>query len=217
MRWSIGNYQKSETTTWFKSHLCWIFARHVVEFSFLSHSKNTKVSWRSPWGFWSKFFWALPPLPRIKSWVHAWGQFLKHWLASGTLCNYCTCEWKLAKGPGALADFDLWALTTPPFTSQFQLASAHKSFKKLAPGMNPHSFRMQITSQRLSATCLDTQRCCDCYLLCPACSTSSVAVWQRRHLCVKGATGMFTSAGQWTSSRPKERLKYSGSPFSSNP
>ncbi len=36
------------------------------------------------------------------------GQFLKHWLASVTLRNCCTCEWKLVKGPGAFKDFGLW-------------------------------------------------------------------------------------------------------------
>ena len=60
------------------------------------------------------------------------GHFLKHWLASGTLHNYCTCEWMLGKGPGAFADFDLCALTTLPFARQFELASARKLFKKLA-------------------------------------------------------------------------------------
>ncbi len=34
---------------------------------------------------------------------------------------------------GSFADFDLWALTNPPFASQFQLAGAGKSFKKLDP------------------------------------------------------------------------------------
>ena len=71
-----------------------------------------------------KGLWKVVALPR--------GQFLKHW-ASGTLRNYCTCKWKLAKGPRAFVDFDLWALTNPPFASQFQLASARKWFKKLAP------------------------------------------------------------------------------------
>ncbi len=70
----------------------------------------------------------------------AWNQFLKHWLASSTLRNYCTCEWKLVKGPGAFADFDLWVLANPPFVSQFQLASARKSFKKLAPGSSFDAF-----------------------------------------------------------------------------
>ncbi len=37
---------------------------------------------------------------------------------------------------GPFADFDLWALANLPFTSQFQLASARKSFKKLAEHHN---------------------------------------------------------------------------------
>ena len=68
-------------------------------------------------------------LSLVRTLPATWDQFLKYGLASGTLRN---CEQKLAKGPGAFADFDLWALANPPFTSQFQLASAPKSFRKLA-------------------------------------------------------------------------------------
>ncbi len=68
------------------------------------------------------------------------GQFLKHWLASGTLPNYCTCEWKLAKGPGAFADFHLWALATPPLASQFHLGGVHKSLRNW-----PLAWHMAVT------------------------------------------------------------------------
>ncbi len=72
------------------------------------------------------------------------GASFLNWLASGTLRNCCTCEWKLAKDPGAFADFDLWALASLPFVSQFQLASARKSFKKLAPELESHLLVVQI-------------------------------------------------------------------------
>ena len=57
-------------------------------------------------------------------------QFLKHGLGNtrkSPLRNYCTCEWKLAKGPEAFADFDLWALAKPLATCFWNSESTCKS------------------------------------------------------------------------------------------
>ncbi len=63
-----------------------------------------------------------------------WGQFLKHWLASGTLGNYCTCK---SENLGrVLEPCRFWPVSTCKSILYKSVStwSTRKSFKNLAPG-----------------------------------------------------------------------------------